>query len=135
MIDIIHPYSKIIGQTLEVQFTEVPAKNGEDQVKRDIWVFGVHAHDPVNLDVWIHEFTEWSLADLIEKILSIKKNVNAIAHVMASCHTVSGRKDFTLQPPEEFVETLPIGKYKCLVYHPTPQKRLDRYLVRQYGGA
>lgn len=133
-MDIIHPYSKIMGPTLEVQFTEVPAKNREDQAKRDIWAFGVHVHDPVNMDVWVHEFTEWALADLIERTIVWKKNINAIAHVMAACHTVSGREDYTLQQPEEFIKTLSERKYKCLVHHPRPQKRLDRYLVRQYGG-
>lgn len=134
MVDVIHPYSKIMGGTLEVQFTETPAKNREDQAERDTWTFGVYAHDPVNMDIWVHEFTEWALADLINQITALKRNVNAIAHVMASCHTVSDRGDYTLQDPEEFIETLNQSKYKCLVYHPRPQKRLDRYLVRQYGG-
>lgn len=127
MVEVFAPYCRVLGPQLEVQFTEQKIKSLEDQEKRDIIVFGVGLLDPVNVDVWVHEFTEWTLTEIIP----YKKNRGAIAHVLASLHTYSGKEDWSTQTPEEFIKNLPRSKYKCLVHKVAPQKRLDRFLIRQ----
>jgi len=136
MSEIFIPYTKILGYDLEVQFAENPVKNIQEQKKKGIEAFIVYAADPANQDVWVHEFTEWALDEVIERIINKKKNVGAIAHVMASFHTVSGvdKNVPVLQTPERFARFLHLSKYKCLIYHPKPQKRLDRYFFRKDGG-
>lgn len=134
MAEVFIPYSRILGQELEVQFTEIPVKNVKEQEEKGVWAFGVYAADPTNQDVWVHEFTEWAVAEIIEGIVDSKRNINAVAHIMASFHTVSGKGDFTLQTPEEFAKNLHRSKYKCMIYRPRPQKRLDRYFFRLNGG-
>lgn len=133
MAEVFIPYSKILGQDLEVQFAEIPVKSVQEQKEKGIAAFIVYATDPANQDVWVHEFTEWALDEVIERIVNKKKNIGAIAHVMASFHTVSGidKNVPVLQTPERFARFLHLSKYKCLIYRSKPQKRLDRYFIHK----
>ena len=134
MIEVFIPYSRLLGQELEVQFAEIPVKSIQEQEEKGVWAFGVYAADPINQEVWVHEFTEWAVAEVIERMVASKRNVNAVAHIMTSLHMVSGRGDFTLQTSEEFAKNLHRSKYKCMIYHPKPQKRLDRYFIHLNEG-
>lgn len=114
------PFGKTLGKEMEVSF-------GEFEITRYSYgglKFGIPSYDPCNLEVWVHEFTEYA----VDKLLPFSmKNRTAIAHVVTALHTVSGKADLSLQTSDQFWANILRSKYRSLV-RGSYQKRLDRWI-------